>query len=117
MNNRLSILCGFFLLSLTEAAIAQGVAGKSPIPVDSARDVIASMKSDRQFDLPPEAHAAVKSFRTRTVPYWSYGFSYQGTLYVETAVGKSIFSNGGTSVVSVPIIPQTLPSIIATNVL
>jgi hypothetical protein len=101
MNNRPIILSGFFVLSLTTAAIAEG-GGKLPILVDSARNVITLTKRDKQFDLPADAHAAVKRFRIRSVPYWTFYFSYQGTTYgAESVVGKSIFTDGGPSVGSV----------------
>ena len=104
MKTRLVTVSGL-LLFLTVTAFAQNPRGKAPIAIEQGSDVIRHIQRGNRSGLPPEVHAAVQSFRVRTIPYWTYGFAYQGTQYSEFAVGKSIFSNGGTAVVNVPVIP------------
>jgi len=106
MKTSLGIALALLPLLLTTAAIGQVPAGKPPLLIDRASDVITRIHTGKRFELPPEAYAAVQKFHALTVPYWHFFFPYQGTVYgPEFAVGKSIFSNGGTAVVEAAIIP------------
>ena len=56
--------------------------------------------------LPADAAQAAHDFRLHTLPYWTFGFTYQGSnYYPEYVVGNLTFYHGGTSTITVAIVP------------
>lgn len=105
MKRSLPIIAALCITALSAATTA---AARAPQPLTAAAVRASHLSRIVHPDLPAAARAAVKAARVRSVANWEYTFEFAGQAYLEHAVGKSIFSNGGTTVVNVPIVPVRL---------